>query len=179
MITRFITLLWQIWKHNAIKYNTTVGKERGGWCLGLKDKTKNVQSAKFLPKVCKEQSISMHNQLTSSQVLTVTVLFVLYHCKCQKSIFTKVMQLIKNKLEKGVLETCQKKYFIIHWQMNWKSQSWKVHSLRLWKSQDERRTVLGNNDLYVSLKTFQASDTSSFHNSSHIFLQFHIAKLAG
>lgn len=108
MITRFITLLWQIWKHNAIKYNTTVGKERGGWCLGLKDKTKNVQSAKFLPKVCKEQSISMHNQLTSSQVLTVTVLFVLYHCKCHKSIFTKVMQLIKNKLEKGVLETCQK-----------------------------------------------------------------------
>lgn len=32
-----------------------------------------------LSKVCKEQSISMHNQLTSSQVLTVTVLFVLYH----------------------------------------------------------------------------------------------------
>lgn len=85
----------------------------------------------------------------------------------------------KKQIGEGRAGDLPKKYFIIHWQMNWKSQSWKVHSLRLWKSQDERRTVLGNNDLYVSLKTFQASDTSSFHNSSHIFLQFHIAKLAG
>lgn len=87
------------------------------------------------------------------------------------------MQLTESKSEKGVLETCQKNISssIDRWTANLSPEKCILSGCENHKM----REVLGNNDLYVSLKTFQASDTSSFHNSSHIFLQFHVTKLAG